>query len=135
MLYPIVFTLFFLLALHYFYAQKHFRNSSGQGNSLVKMSLFSGSFPLYTFICFSYVFLQGGSSVAQSSSSKDLWSFWYQSWNILILLALPFGIIAAIVFFKNLNREASSDSFFSRLYILLTYPICYFILLTTIPVA
>jgi len=120
MLYPIVFTLFFLLALHYFYAQKHFRNSSGQGNSLVKMSLFSGSFPLYTFIFFSYVFLQGGSSVAQSSSSKDLWSFWYQSWNILILLALPFGIIAAIVFFKNLNRDDSSDSFFSRLYILLT---------------
>ena len=133
LLYPIIFTLLTLLALHYFYAYRYFRDSSDKSEALVKLSLVSSSFPMATFVCFSYVFLQGGSSVAQFSSRKVLWSFWYQSWNTLILMAVPFSIVAIIMFFKNLNMKSNPNSFLARLYILLAYPLCYFILLTTIP--
>ena len=135
-IYTIVFILLALIVSHYYFTYLFFskHDDSEKNNSLwLKLSLFSSLSPVSILVMFSYVYLQGGSSVAQFTQSHQLWSVWLNAYPILLFSMLPLSLVALTAFIIGVfkNREASAVC--AQLLILLAYPLCYFILINTMP--
>lgn len=130
-IYLIVFSLLLFILAHYFFAYKYLKADNESPKGLIKFGLIASVYPLVTLICFSYVFLQGGSSYAQYSQSHELWSFWYECWSALVLGVIPFGILVSISLFKDLTLK--SHSTYSRLSIFIAYLVCCVVLVITVP--
>jgi hypothetical protein len=134
--YPIIIVLIIFLYLHYSRVFGYFRDANSRttkSNILVSLSLMTSLVPLGTLLAYSFVFLQGGHFVRQFSTSHELWVLWYSSWNFLTPALPILGLVATISFFMDIRKNQQPLSFWSRLFILLAYPICFLVLKTTIP--
>ncbi len=134
--YPIIIALLILLYLHYSRVFCYFRDANSRttkSNILVTLSLMTSLVPLGTLLVYSLVFLQGGHFVRQFSTSHELWVLWYTSWNFLTPALRILGLVATISFFMDMRKTSQPLSFWSRLFILLAYPICFFVLKTAVP--
>ena len=134
--YPIIIALLILLYLHYSRVFCYFRDANSRttkSNILVTLSLMTSLVPLGTLLAYSLVFLQGGHFVRQFSTSHELWVLWYTSWNVLTPALRILGLVATISFFMDMRKTSQPLSFWSRLFILLAYPICFLVLKTAVP--
>jgi len=108
-------------------------SQTGHSRALVWLALACSLCPLGTLLAFGWVFLQGGSYYAQYSESHELWSVWFNAWDWLVPASVLFGLAALVAFVRDRDRQTRPLSFSSRLYLLLAYPVCYFVLATTVP--
>lgn len=101
--------------------------------ALVLISLGCAFVPAIVGVLFAFVFVGAGASVAQLSSSRMLWSFWFNVWPTLLVCTLAAFLAASLAFFASCRRGDHPNSYAFRAQVLLCFPVCGLLLLGSIP--
>ena len=102
-------------------------------DGLVRAAMLTGLVPLFLALAFAYVFLSGGSNVAQFSSDGYLWSLWFDVW-LLSILSVPVAFLFSLAaLFRGPSLKNHPYSFWCRLFSVLSFFPTFYVLRTTMP--